>query len=158
MGPEPSQSTTMIEINPKGYMRDVTLEDWKVDVSLVGLSIPFDVFDANDIMVKDTVLLIEQVLTSDGVGGIKRYENDSYIGGNPWVLTTLWVALYHAKTGNYTKAKEYLYWAADSKTEMGLLPEQRNKYTGKPDWVIPLTWSHAMYVHVLSELIKAGVL
>lgn len=157
-GPEPSQSTTMIEINPKGYMRDVTLEDWKVDVSLVGLSIPFDVFDSNDIMIKDTVLLIEQVLTSEGVGGIKRYENDSYIGGNPWVLTTLWVALYHAKTGNYTKAKEYLYWAADSKTEMGLLPEQRNKYTGKPDWIIPLTWSHAMYVHVLSELIKAGVL
>ncbi|PYG87984.1 oligosaccharide amylase [Ruminiclostridium sufflavum DSM 19573] len=157
-GTEPSQSTTMIEINPKGYMRDVTLEDWKVDVSLVGLSIPFGVFDANDIMIKDTVLLIEQVLTSEGVGGIKRYENDSYIGGNPWVLTTLWVALYHTKTGNYLKAKEYLYWAADAKTDMGLLPEQRNKYTGKADWIIPLTWSHAMYVHVLSELVKAGVL
>lgn len=157
-GQEPSENTTMIKVNPKGYMRDVTLEDWIVDVSLVGLSIPFDVFDANDPMIKDTVALIEQVLTSNGIGGIKRYENDTYIGGNPWILTTLWVALYHAKIGNYSKAKEYLYWAVDSRTELGLLPEQRNKDTGKPDWIIPLTWSHAMYVHVLSELIKAGVL
>jgi len=155
-GKEPSENTTIIEVNPKGYKRDVTLEDWIVDVSLVGLSIPFDVFDANDPMIKDTVSLIEQVLTSSGIGGIKRYENDTYIGGNPWILTTLWVALYHAKTGNYSKAKEYLYWAADGQTELGLLPEQRNKDTGKPDWVVPLTWSHAMYVHVLSELIKAG--
>ena len=157
-GQEVSQDTTMIEVNPKGYMRDVTLEDWIVDVSLVGLSIPFDVFDANDPMISDTVSLIEQVLTSSGIGGIKRYENDTYIGGNPWILTTLWVALYHAKIGNYSKAKEYLYWAANGKTELGLLPEQRNRDTGKPDWVIPLTWSHAMYVHLLSELIKAGVL
>lgn len=157
-GQEASESTTIIEVNPKGYMRDVTLEDWIVDVSLVGLSIPFEVFDAKDPMIKDTVAIIEQVLTSPGVGGIKRYENDTYIGGNPWILTTLWIALYYAKTGNYTKAKEYLYWAANGKTEMGLLPEQVNRDTGKPDWVIPLTWSHAMYVHVLSELKNAGAL
>ncbi len=24
--------------------------------------------------------------------GIKRYENDSYINGNPWVVTTLWLS------------------------------------------------------------------
>lgn len=157
-GQEPSQNTTVIEINPKGYVRDVTLEDWIVDVSLVGLSIPFEVFEAGDPMMKDTVSLIEQVLTAPDIGGIKRYENDSYIGGNPWILTTLWVALYHAKTQNYEKAREYLYWAANGQSELGLLPEQISKETGKPAWVIPLTWSHAMYVHVLSELINAGVL
>nr|WP_242855678.1 hypothetical protein [Ruminiclostridium josui] len=147
-----------ITVNPKGYVRDVTKEDWIVDVSLVGLGIPFGIFDLDDPMLKDTVSLIEQVLTVQGVGGIKRYENDTYIGGNPWILTTLWIALYHAKSGNYEKAKEYLIWAANGKTEMGLLPEQVNKDTGKPEWIIPLTWSHAMYVHVYSELINAGVL
>ncbi|WP_269851869.1 hypothetical protein [Methanosarcina horonobensis] len=24
--------------------------------------------------------------------GIKRYENDTYIDGNPWVVTTLWLS------------------------------------------------------------------
>lgn len=157
-GQEPSYDTMMIEVNPKGYMRDVTLEDWIVDVSLVGLSIPFEVFDVNDPMIKETVLLIEQVLTSHGAGGIKRYENDMYIGGNPWILTTLWIALYHSRAGNYEKAKEYLFWATKGKTELGLLPEQVNRDTGRPEWVIPLTWSHAMFVHVYSELVKAGVI
>lgn len=157
-GPEPSQNTTLIEANPLGYKRDVTLEDWTVDVSLVGLSLPFEVFDVKDAKIRDTVALIEQVLASSPVGGIKRYENDAYMGGNPWILTTLWVALFHAKTGNYHKAKEYLFWAANGRTALGLLPEQVNRETGKPEWIIPLTWSHAMYVHVLSELVNAGVL
>lgn len=157
-GEEPSPQTALLEVNEKGYIRDFTLEDWIVDVSLVGLSIPFEVFAADDDRMKSTVALIEQMLTSHGTGGIKRYENDSYIGGNPWLLTTLWVALYHIKTGNFNKAKEYLLWAANCKTELGLLPEQVNRETGKPEWVIPLTWSHAMYVQVLLELIDAGVL
>ena len=157
-GEEPSQHTVQLEVNEKGYVRDFTLEDWIVDVSLVGLSIPFEVFSADDERMKSTVALVEQTLTSHGTGGIKRYENDSYIGGNPWVLTTLWVALYHVKTGNYGRAKEYLFWAANCKTELGLLPEQINKETGRPEWVIPLTWSHAMFVQVLLELVDAGML
>ncbi|OPX45445.1 glucoamylase precursor [Ruminiclostridium hungatei] len=157
-GEEASPDKVLLSVNPKGYIRDFTLEDWIVDVSLMGLSIPFEVFDANDPKMKSTVALIEETLTSQGIGGIKRYENDSYIGGNPWILTTLWVALYHVRTGNYTRAKEYLFWAANGRTNLGLLPEQVNKETGKPEWVIPLTWSHAMYVQVLSELVDAGVL
>ncbi len=157
-GAEPSGDTVLLSVNPKGYARDFTREDWIVDISLVGLSVPFGVFEVGDERVKSTVSLIEQTLTSHGIGGIKRYENDNYIGGNPWILTTLWVALYYAKAGDYNKAKEYLFWAVNGKTELGLLPEQVNRETGKPDWVIPLTWSHAMYVLVLSELVNAGVL
>lgn len=157
-GEEASSSKVLLQVNSKGCIRDFTLEDWIVDVSLIGLSIPFEVFDVHDPKMKSMVALIEETLTSHGIGGIKRYENDSYIGGNPWILTTLWVALYHVRTGNYTRGKEYLFWAVNGRTELGLLPEQVNKDTGKPEWVIPLTWSHAMYVQVLSELVDAGVL
>ncbi|WP_027622510.1 glycoside hydrolase family 15 protein [Acetivibrio clariflavus] len=155
-GSEHSHYTTVIEVNPKGYRRDVTLEDWTVDVSLLGVAIPFGVFDVNDKRVADTVEAIERVLTVHPVGGIKRYENDNYVGGNPWVLTTLWVALYHIEVGNLEKAKSYFEWAIKSRTYLGLLPEQVSKDTGEPCWVIPLTWSHAMFVLVLNKLIEAG--
>lgn len=157
-GSENSGYTTVIKVNPKGYYRDVTLEDWKVDVSLLGFSIPFEVFAVDDYRVENTVKLVEQVLTSHGVGGIQRYENDNYIGGNPWIVSTLWVALYHAKRGNAEKAREYMDWAVKSQTELGLLPEQVGKEDGKPAWVIPLTWSHAMFILVLVELIEKGMI
>ncbi len=155
-GSEHSHHTTVVEVNSKGYRRDVTLEDWTVDISLLGVTIPFEVFEANDKRVAGTVEAIERALTSQSSGGIKRYENDNYIGGNPWVLTTLWVALYHIETGNLEKAKSYFNWAVKSRTKLGLLPEQVSKDTGMPCWVIPLTWSHAMFVLVLDKLIEAG--
>ncbi|OPZ94865.1 MAG: Glucoamylase precursor [Firmicutes bacterium ADurb.Bin419] len=155
-GHEHSHHTTVIEVNSKGYRRDVTLEDWTIDISLLGVTIPFEVFDAKDERVANTVEAIERVLTAHPAGGIKRYENDNYIGGNPWVLTTLWVALYHIETGNLEKAKSYFEWSVKSRTSLGLLPEQVNRDTGVPCWVIPLTWSHAMFVLVLDKLIGAG--
>jgi len=42
----------VIKVNEKGYFRDVTLEDWTIDVSLLGVSIPFGVFDVHDERVK----------------------------------------------------------------------------------------------------------
>ncbi|MGI6777769.1 MAG: glycoside hydrolase family 15 protein [Acetivibrionales bacterium] len=157
-GSEPSGETVIVEVNPKGYYRDVTLEDWKIDVSLLGLTVPFRVFEAEDDRIKSTAGIIEQVLLSPGAGGIKRYENDSYIGGNPWVLTTLWVALYHIRAGNLAKAKSYFEWAVKARTRLDFLPEQVDRDTGEPAWVIPLTWSHAMFVHVLIELFESGTL
>lgn len=157
-GSEYSQHTTIVKVNEKGYYRDVTLEDWTVDVSLLGVSIPFGVFDVKDRRVKETVEAIERTLTSHPVGGIKRYENDNYVGGNPWVLATLWVALYYIEVEEYDKAKEYFMWAAKSCTALGLLPEQVSKDSGRPCWVIPLTWSHAMFVLVLAGLKDAGAI
>lgn len=151
-GNEYSERTVIIKVNPKGCLRDVTLEDPTIDVSLVGVSVPFEVMEADDPRVASTVDIIEKKLYSPLSGGIKRYENDNYIGGNPWVIATLWIALYHIKRGNYSKAESYLNWAVGSQTPLGLLPEQVDRETGKPAWVIPLTWSHAMFVLTALEL------
>lgn len=157
-GSEHSQNKVTMTVNPKGYCRDFTLEDNTVDVSLLGVAVPFGVFDVDDYRVRSTVNTIEKVLISPSVGGLKRYENDNYIGGNPWILTSLWVALYHIRAKNYERARSYFTWAVRSCTGLGLLPEQVNKDTGEPAWVIPLTWSHAMFVLVLTELLDAGEL
>ncbi|NTV90275.1 MAG: glycoside hydrolase [Clostridiales bacterium] len=157
-GDEFSGDTVMVKINPKGYERDFTREDWKVDASLLGLAIPFGAYKPDDPKMKGTLEVIEQVLAAPVSGGLRRYEGDNYIGGNPWLITTLWAALYHIRTGNVKKALEYFEWSMKAATPLGLLPEQADRETGKAAWVIPLTWSHAMFVLVLEGLEAAGAI
>lgn len=157
-GNEHSADTEMITINPKGYQRDATRKDYAVDISLLGLCVPFGVFDEKDDRIRLTVEEIERKLICHGIGGIKRYENDNYMGGNPWVITTLWLALYYIKAGDYSKALSSFEWAVRSKTGLNLLPEQVDREKGGPAWIIPLTWSHAMFVLVLFELMAARVI
>ena len=143
-----------IQANAKGSMRKVACRDSVVDVSLIGLSVPFEVLEAKDPRMRATAARIQEVLDSEQAGGIKRYEDDEYIGGNPWILTTLWLALYYAENREYDKALKHFNWAVEGRTKLNLLPEQISGETGEPVWVIPLTWSHAMYVlayHALSE-------
>ena len=147
-----------IALNPKGYKKWVSGLDIMIDVSLLGVCIPFGVLDFEDERVINTAKVIEDHLSVPNIGGIRRYETDGYMGGNPWILTTLWVALYYSKRMQFEKARNYLYWAADHMTYMGLLPEQVDKHTGQPAWVVPLTWSHAMYVLVYLELAPKGEL
>lgn len=140
----------------KGYPAYRLRYDTNVDVSLLGVSQPFGVLPSSHPYMKSTAAVIERELTSPEVGGIKRYEDDHYIGGNPWILTTLWLAQYRIANGQIAEAKELLQWATEHQTNMGLLPEQVDRTTGETAWVVPLTWSHAMYVltvHMLAEAV-----
>lgn len=125
---------------------------------MLGLSVPFGLYAADDPHMTSTADILERQLKVNGTGGLMRYEYDNYIGGNPWVLTTLWAALYNIERKDYAKAREYFWWAVRGTTDQGLLPEQIDKFTGRPAWVIPLTWSHAMFVLVLDRLLEAGEL
>ncbi len=155
-GDEYSSHKTVIKYNSKGYYKDVTLEDATVDVSLLGVSIPFGVLDIEDPNVESTARSIEKFLKTGKTGLVMRYEHDNYMGGNPWLLASLWVSLYHIKKGNYDEAMDYFNKVASCTTGMGLLPEQADKDTGNPVWIYGLTWSHAMFILVLFELIEAG--
>lgn len=155
---EYQDQAAVIEVNSGECRGKITPEDFTLDASLLGVCIPFGVFDADDPRVKSTVEAIENALEVPGVGGIMRYQHDRYVGGNPWIITTLWLALYHVKIGNFGKAMEYLNWTVKSRTRLGLLPEQASVSDGSPAWVFPLTWSHAMYVQLLAGLRDAGVI
>ena len=157
-GEEHTDARVWLKINQQSISRDYTLLDGTVDISLLGLSVPFGIYDSDDHRMLSTAEVVEKVLSVGQPSGLKRYENDTYIGGNPWIIATLWAALYHIDKKSFEKAREYFYWAVDRATEHGLLPEQVYGDTGKPAWVMPLTWSHAMFVLVLDGLIEAGEL
>jgi oligosaccharide amylase len=157
-GEEYSSNKILVQYNSKGYYKEVTAEDWTIDASVLGIAVPFDVFPVCDPRVVSSASRIEESLFCRGPGGLMRYEGDGYMGGNPWIITTLWMALFHIKRGEHGRALDYLRWASGTVTETGLLPEQADRNNGKPCWVFGLTWSHAMYVLVLLELIEAGAL
>ncbi|WP_059170660.1 glycoside hydrolase family 15 protein [Bacillus sp. FJAT-27445] len=149
---------TLIEEDLKGYKTYRLMEDPVVDICLLGLNVPFNMIDENSERMQRTAETIECLLTSPITGGIERFPGDVYIGGNPWILTTLWMALFDIKISKFEKARKYLDRAVSNANHLGLLPEQIDKKTGEPAWVMPLTWSHAMFVLTVIALEEKGEL
>lgn len=129
-------------------------QDPTIDVSLLGLVFPFDVFAPDEEQMRLSARAVAKYLTVAETGGLLRYENDKYVGGNPWILTTLWLAIYHLKLGNDSKAAQMIRWAAKHTTGRKLLTEQVDKETGEPIWAVPLGWSHAMFI--IASLMLVG--
>lgn len=144
-----------VEDLDKGYKKYVLKHDPIIDISLLGISVPFNAVPAESERMRSTAAAVERLLTVPEVGGIKRYEDDIYIGGNPWILTTLWLAHYRFATGDVEAGRKHMQWALDHRTETGLLPEQVDKNTGETAWVVPLTWSHAMFILSVFMLAEA---
>lgn len=144
--------TVEVETNKLGYKLQVADIDNTVDISLLGLSFPFCIFDEKDDRIKKTVRAIEDRLDGFPAGGFGRYEHDSYIGGNPWIVSTIWLGMYYASIGDIEKCKEKVVWAAKNATNLGFLPEQVDKFTGKPAWIMQLSWSSAMYIIALNAI------
>jgi oligosaccharide amylase len=141
--------------------------DTAIDASIIGTFVPFGMLSPEipeeKEMIKSIIENIEKHLrvpVNDHFG-IKRYVNDNYIEGNPWIVTTLWLSkamlamasVIDPNTGE-TENKEhrrlthdalkYIQWSLNGTTSAGMLPEQVNKYTGRPAWAIPLCWSCAL--------------
>ena len=89
--------------------------------------------------------------------GYLRFEYDNYMGGNnPWIITTLWMALYYIKINDLDNAKKCFSFVVNTSLRHGFLAEQVNNDDKNFKWVIGLGWSHAMFIIVLNELLKAN--
>jgi GH15 family glucan-1,4-alpha-glucosidase len=95
-------------------------------------------------MVATSALVQERLTTSDG--GMRRFEDDRYMGGNPWPIARLWHGLYARTAGDDEALDAAVAWALDRCTPTGQLAEQVDLHTGRPTWVAPLAWSHAMLI------------
>ena len=134
--------------NRKSFVRNI---DKKIDISLLGLVTPFKLFTAKEKKIQNTIETIDLTLRTY-TGGYLRYEHDSYAGGNPWVISSLWMADYYLKAGSRKKARECFDFVVKTATKNEFLAEQIDNQTLTAKWVIGLGWSHAMFVDILNKL------
>jgi len=147
------------------FNRDEVVEvDSTVDASLYGI-FAFGAYEADHPFVESTMEQVYEKLwvKTDG-GGLARYENDPYyrveegLVGNPWFITTLWMAQYYIAKAKDTKdlegALKILNWVADHALPSGVLSEQINPLTHQPLSVSPLTWSHGALIATVQQYLQ----
>ncbi len=154
----------------KMFYKMVNFEDGKpiydetMDISSIYGIFRFRVLDAHDPMVIDSIKTMEGISTRILVGGIPRYENDVYhrssheVPGNPWIITTLWLAQYYViaakEEKDFDKVKEILMWVVRQAGSTGILPEQIDAVTGAHLSATPLTWSHSEFVSTVINYLE----
>lgn len=148
----------------KGFLLlpDGTLQyDNTLDISNLYGPFMFAGLPLNDQRLVSTVEQIEKRIANiSPSGGVIRHENDNYFlakhkyQGNPWAVSTLWLAQYYATVKRLDEAKTLMQWALDRQLPSGVLSEQYDPEGNFPIGVTPLVWSHAEMVNTLLDLSK----
>jgi len=148
----------------KGFLlkQDGTFEyDDVLDVSSMYGPMMYAMHDFKLERIKQTEQLIERVLFNNSPsGGAPRYEHDGYFLndstklGNPWFVTSLWIAQYYIRLNSPDKAQAIVDWTAAHALPSGVLSEQIDPTTGAQLSVAPLVWSHAELINTLLDLRK----
>lgn len=125
--------------------------DYMLDVSNIGLVVPFRVVRADSPEMERTVARLEAEVDYP-IEGVGRYKSDLFVGGNPWSLSAIWLALYFVETGQMGEVQRQLDWCLRHAMLHDLLPEQSDKHLGHPASAAPLGWSHAWVVVLLQRM------
>ncbi len=143
-------NNNLFDEDKKCYVRNP--EDRKMDISLLGAVVPFHVLRPKEKKVQNTIEKINMCLRTY-TGGYQRFEQDHYRNGNPWPIANLWMTLYYLEAGEKRKARETFEFVIKTVGKHYFLGEQIDNSTMKPDWVIGLGWSHAMFIIVLEKFL-----
>ncbi|MFA5413588.1 MAG: glycoside hydrolase family 15 protein [Patescibacteria group bacterium] len=138
------------------YRNKGKISDKNIDASLLGLVWPFEIFEAKDERIINTISKVEEKIVVDG--GVHRFEQDYFDGegsaqegGGAWPLLNFWMAIYWAKNGDREKALSYYNWVLERIEKFnGFIPEQI--FDDFRVGVYPLVWSHAMFILASREL------
>jgi GH15 family glucan-1,4-alpha-glucosidase len=146
----------------KGYLlqQDGSLTfDNRLDVSSLYGAMMYYPLSMGSEEAQSTVKAIEDILLDKTpAGGTPRYERDNYFivdpasQGNPWHVTTLWMAQYYIRNQQLDKARHYIDWSLSHALPSGMLSEQVHPTTGFVVSVTPLVWSHAELVNTILDL------
>ncbi len=138
--------------------------DEVIDISLLSLA-TLGVLDPNDTRMIETANAVrEQLWLNTSVQGCARYEGDVYqleddspkgIPGNPWFISTLWLAEYFIDQAEDLEQLHatipYFEWCVKNALPSGVLAEQVHPGNGQPLSVSPLTWSHSAFVWAILQ-------
>lgn len=113
----------------------------------------FGVFDDRHPAMAATGEAVKARLGMPG-GGIRRYENDRYYDGQPWPVSTAWLATHRLAVGDRAPARAAIdtmtRWAGA--TESLMLGEQFDEQKRRWASAFPLAWSEAAFVGLALEL------
>ncbi len=143
----------MLNIDDDG----VITYDKTLDMSSIYGVFAFGILDIGDPRLTRAIKQVEErLVVKTEVSGVVRYEGDRYfrsvdgVPGNPWFITTLWLAQYYialAKNeADFEPVHKWIAWAVKHASSSGMLSEQLHPYTGEQLSATPLTWSHSEYV------------
>jgi oligosaccharide amylase len=153
------------------YKSGEVIKDKTIDASSAYGVFAFGILPASDERLVRAFQATTATLTARGAGGIARYEGDLYQrqsssgAGNPWFVTTLWLAQYQIRLAKseaeLEPVKVALEWVRAHAGGTGILSEQLDQDNGQPLSVAPLVWSHAEFVttviQYLDKLEELGV-
>lgn len=126
--------------------------DGTIDASAFYGAWAFNLFDQKKLTTA-FITLTERFYIRDNNVGLPRFEGDDYnrvnpeSDGNPWFITSFWLAQYQAECGNTDLIKKVLDWANDQMARTNILPEQVSPIDGRMLSAAPLSWSHAEFVN-----------
>jgi len=146
----------------KGFLLrpDSSLDfDNTVDISSLYGIFMFKLYNSDTGPLHQTIQTIESTLLDQSPsGGSPRYEHDRYFEtdqnyqGNPWFVTTLWLAQYYSRTNRPERTRHIIDWTLNRTLPSGALSEQIHPSTNAPISVAPLIWSHAELVNTILDL------
>lgn len=125
--------------------------DNMLDTSMLGLVWPSEQFTADDFRIVKTIRMIEKKNKVNG--GLVRYQKDKYDGrikngdlvldgGGSWPILNFWMSIYFKLLDKRRKSLRYFNWVIENIEDY--IPEQiKDKKVAS---IIPLTWSHAMFI------------
>jgi alpha,alpha-trehalase len=131
------------------FVRSLHPLDARIDASVL-LALRLGLLPKEDPRARATVDTIEQRLWNPRIGGLARFEGDTYYGHeNPWVICTLWLADARLILGERERCRQLLQWVADHAERTFLLAEQFDSERGEPRSAVPLSWSHSTFVELV---------
>lgn len=139
--------------------------DHTLDMSSMYGIFAFGVLDIDDPRLARAMKQVEErILVKTSVEGVARYEGDIYfrsssgVPGNPWIITTLWLAQYYIalakKESDFAPVHKWISWAAKHASSSGILSEQLHPYSGELLSATPLTWSHSEYIITITKYLS----